>query len=136
MKAKNISSMVIRILVSAALMFLLFYSMLPAVNLRDKNFLVFLILCILIFLVVNFLSYTKDFLQTLGSGRGVQMVKDEETGQFVFRRNSGKRSGVSLGRPLKYGFIAIGLIIILMTVASLLGLQFFNATRYRDLITD
>lgn len=135
MKAKNISSMMIRILVSAALMFLLFYSMLPAVNLRDKNFLVFLILCILIFLVVNFLSYTKDFLQTLGSGRGVQMVKDEETGQFVFRRNSGKRSGVSLGRPLKYGFIAIGLIIILMTVASLLGLQFFNATRYRDLIT-
>lgn len=135
MKAKNISSMVIRILVSAALMFLLFYSMLPAVNLRDKNFLVFLILCILIFLVVNFLSYTKDFLQTLGSGRGVQMVKDEETGQFVFRRNSGKRSGASLGRPLKYGFIAIGLIIILMTVASLLGLQFFNATRYRDLIT-
>lgn len=135
MKAKNISSMVIRILVSAALMFLLFYSMLPAVNLRDKNFLVFLILCILIFLVVNFLSYTKDFLQTLGSGRGIQMVKDEETGQFVFRRNSGKRSGVSLGRPLKYGFIAIGLIIILMTVASLLGLQFFNATRYRDLIT-
>lgn len=135
MKAKNISSMVIRILVSAALMFLLFYSMLPAVNLRDKNFLVFLILCILIFLVVNFLSYTKDFLQTLGSGRGVQMVKDEETGQFVFRRNSEKRSGVSLGRPLKYGFIAIGLIIILMTVASLLGLQFFNATRYRDLIT-
>ena len=135
MKAKNISSMVIRILVSAVLMFLLFYSMLPAVNLRDKNFLVFLILCILIFLVVNFLSYTKDFLQTLGSGRGVQMVKDEETGQFVFRRNSRKRSGVSLGRPLKYGFIAIGLIIILMTVASLLGLQFFNATRYRDLIT-
>lgn len=135
MKAKHISSMVIRILVSAALMFLLFYSMLPAVNLRDKNFLVFLILCILIFLVVNFLSYTKDFLQTLGSGRSVQMVKDEETGQFIFRRSSGKRSGVSLGKPLKYGFIAIGLIIILMTVASLLGLQFFNATRYRDLIT-
>ena len=98
MKAKNISSMVIRILVSAVLMFLLFYSMLPAVNLRDKKFpLSFLILCILIFLVVNFLSYTKDFLQTLGSGRGVQMVKDGGKGQFVFRRNSGKRSGVSLG---------------------------------------
>lgn len=134
MKAKNISSMVIRILVSAALMFLLFYSMLPAVNLKDKNFLVFLILCILIFLVVNFLSYMKDFLQTLGSGRGVQMVKDEETGQFVFRKNSSQKSSVSLGRPLKYGFIAIGIIIILMTAASLMGLQFFNATRYRDLV--
>lgn len=134
MKAKNISSMVIRILVSAALMFLLFYSMLPAVNLKDKNFLVFLILCILIFLVVNFLSYMKDFLQTLGSGRGVQMVKDEETGQFVFRRNSSQKSSVSLGRPLKYGFITIGVIIILMTAASLMGLQFFNATRYRDLV--
>lgn len=135
MKAKNISSMVFRILVSAVLMFLLFYSMLPAVNLKDRNFLVFLILCILIFLVVNFLSYTKDFLQTLGSGRGVQMVRDEETGQFVFRKNSSQKSSVRLGRPLKYGFIAIGLIIIFMTIASLLGLQFFNATRYRDLVT-
>ena len=96
MKAKNISSMVIRILVSAVLMFLLFYSMLPAVNLRDKNFLVFLILCILIFLVVNFLSYTKDFLQTLGSGRGVQMVKDEETGQFVSAETAEKEAASAL----------------------------------------
>lgn len=134
MKARNIPSIIVRILISAVLIFLLFYSMLPAVNPKDKNFFVFLILCILIFLVVNFLSYTKDFLQTLGSGRGVEMVRDETTGQFVFRKSSGKKSRVSMGKPLKYGFIAIGLIIIFMTVASLLGIQFFNATRYRDLI--
>lgn len=53
----------------------------------------------------------------------------------MFRKNSGKKSRVNMGRPLKYGFIAIGIIIIFMAVASLLGIQFFNATRYRDLIT-
>lgn len=135
MKTRNVSSIIVRILISAALIFLLFYSMLPAINPKDKNFFIFLILCILIVLVVNFLSYMKDFLQTLGSGRGVEMVRDETTGQFVFRKNSGKKSRVNMGRPLKYGFIAIGIIIIFMAVASLLGIQFFNATRYRDLIT-
>lgn len=134
MKTRNVSSIIVRVLISAVLIFLLFYSMLPAINPKDKNFFIFLILCILIVLVVNFLSYMKDFLQTLGSGRGVEMVRDETTGQFVFRKNSGRKSPVNMGRPLKYGFIAIG-IIIFMTVASLLGIQFFNATRYRDLIT-
>lgn len=113
MKTRNVSSIIVRILISAALIFLLFYSMLPAINPKDKNFFIFLILCILIVLVVNFLSYMKDFLQTLGSGRGVEMVRDETTGQFVFRKNSGKKSRVNMGRPLKYGFIAIGIIIIL-----------------------
>ena len=135
MKTRNVSSIIVRVLISAVLIFLLFYSMLPAINPKDKNFFIFLILCILIVLVVNFLSYMKDFLQTLGSGRGVEMVRDETTGQFVFRKNSGRKSPVNMGRPLKYGFIAIGIIIIFMTVASLLGIQFFNATRYRDLIT-
>ncbi len=134
MKTRNASSIIVRILISAVLIFLLFYSMLPAINPKDRNFFIFLILCILIVLVVNFLSCMKDFIQTLGSGRGVEMVRDETTGQFVFRRSSGKKSRVNLGRPLNYCFIAIGIIIIFMAVASLLGIQFFNATRYRDLI--
>ena len=112
--------------------------MMPAINLRDKNFLIFLIICILIFLVVNFLTCVKDFLSTVGSGRGgMEMVKDPVTGQFVFRKVQGQaeRPKVSMVKPLKFGFIAIGAIIILMIVASVIGLRLFNASRYRDLIT-
>lgn len=139
MKVKKFSSIISRILISAVLMFLLFYSMLPAINLRDKNFFVFLIICILIFLVVNFLTYVKDFIQNLsaGNGVGVEMVRDPVTGQVVFRKKaqSPAREKVNLGKPLKYGFIAIAIMIVFMVLASALGLRFFNAARYRDLIT-
>lgn len=112
--------------------------MMPAVNLRDKNFLVFLIICILIFLVVNFLTYVKDFLSTVGTGRGgMEMVKDPVTGQFVFRKVQGQteRPKVNMVKPLKFGFIVVGAVIVLMIVASVIGLRLFNASRYRDLIT-
>lgn len=138
MNFKKISSVIVRVLISAVLMFLLFYSMLPAINLHDKNFLVFLIICILIFLVVNFLSYVKDFIGNLSAGRsGMEMVKDPVTGQMVFRKVApqGDRVKINLVKPLKFGFIAIGAIIIIMVVASAVGLRFFNASRYRDLIT-
>ena len=138
MKFKKFSSTVIKVLISAVLMFLLFYSMMPAINLHDKNFFIFLIVCILIFLVVNFLSYVKDFLMNLGSGRGgMEMVRDPATGQMIFRKVQSQqpREKVNLVKPLKFGFIAIGVIIILMVLASASGLRIINASRYRDLIT-
>lgn len=138
MKFKKFSSGIARVIISAVLMFLLFYSMLPAINLHDRNFLIFIIICILIFLVVNFLTYVKDFLANLSAGRGgMEMVKDPVTGQMVFRKvhSDTPRQKINLVKPLKYGFLSIGIIIVLMVVASAVGLRFFNASRYRDLIT-
>lgn len=136
MKIKKVSSMITRIIISAVLMFLLFYSMLPAINLKDRNFIIYLIACIVIFLVVNFLTYVKDFIQNLSSGRGMEMTRDPVTGQIVFRKTPGEnKSRVNMGKPLKYGFIAIAVLIAFMLLASALGLKIFNAGRYRDLIT-
>lgn len=136
MKIKKVSSMITRIIISAVLMFLLFYSMLPAINLKDRNFIIYLIACIVIFLVVNFLTYVKDFIQNLSSGRGMEMTRDPVTGQVVFRKTPGENKGrVNMGKPLKYGFIAIAVLIAFMLLASALGLKIFNAGRYRDLIT-
>lgn len=141
MNAKRITSIISRIVISAILIFLLFYSMLPAINLRDKNFIIFLIACILICLVVNFLSYVKDFIQNMssGGGIGVEMVRDPNTGQVVFRKKAGEpgepqRRKINMSRPIKYGCGAIAILIILMLLASLAGLHVFNAKRYRDLI--
>lgn len=135
MKIKKVSSVITRIIISAVLMFLLFYSMLPAVNLRDKNFIIYLISCILIFLVVNFLTYVKDLIQNLSTGRGMELTRDPVTGQVVFRKVQSENSNkINMGKPLKYGFIAIAALILFMLLASLIGVKLFNAGRYRDLI--
>ena len=98
MKLKKASSILTRIIISAVLMFLLFYSMLPAINLRDRNFIIYLISCIVIFLVVNFLTYVKDFIQNLSSGRGMELTRDPVTGQVVFRKvQSEEKNKINMG---------------------------------------
>ncbi len=136
MKHRQTVSVAGRILVSLALIFLLFYIMLPAVNLHDQNFIIFLIISILIVLVVNFLSYVKNFLSDLGQRRRTVVVgHDPITGAPVYGVNPQEAANpVSLAKPLKYGFILIAVLVVFMALASLIGIKFFNASRYRDLI--
>ena len=137
MKHNKFASVLGRIFVSAILIFLLFYTMLPAINFHDQNFIVFLIISILIVLVVNFLTYVKNFLSTLGQrSRTVVVGQDPITGAPIYGRNPDEPSEpINLAKPLKLGFILIAVLIGFMAVASLVGIQFFNASRYRDLIT-
>ena len=137
MKRNKFASVLGRIFVSAILIFLLFYTMLPAVNFHDQNFIIFLIISILIVLVVNFLTYVKNFLSSLGErNRTVVVGQDPITGAPVYGKNPDQpQEPVNLAKPLKYGFILIAGLIAFMAVASVIGIQFFNASRYRDLIT-
>lgn len=136
MKFKRFSSILGRLVISLLLMFILFYTSLPAINLRDRSFLVYVMFCILIFLGVNFLSYVKNLLKSLSSGQRFGTYQDPVTGQYVFQKNAKpSESKINLGKPLKYGFLIIGVIIIFMIGASVIGHRFFNAARYRDLIT-
>lgn len=125
------------ILISAIIIFLLYYMMLPAINLKSQDFFIFLILSVLIILTVNFITYMKEFLSGLGN-RNVHLERDPYTGQLRFvtspSENGPGTRGRSLAKPLKYGFGFIGLLIIFMMIASLAGIQLLNATRYRDLI--
>ncbi len=139
---KRISSIAGRLLLSLVLMFVLFYTSLPAINIKSRSFFVYVITCILIFLAVNFLGYVKDLIHALGNGRRFGGIyRDPVTGQYVFRRFSGPDEigepsvRTSLGMPLKVGFSIIGILIIFMVGASIAGHRFFNAARYRDLIT-
>ncbi len=137
MNKKHISSAIGRLLISAAAIFLLYYVMLPPVNLKSRDFIVFLILCTLIILTVNFLSCMKSFLSSLGT-RNYRLERDPYTGQFRFGIHDPEESEASgwrsLGKPLKFGFSFIALLVVLMILASVVGMKFFNATRYRDLI--
>lgn len=137
MKKKRFSSILGGILISAIIIFLLYYMMLPAINLKSQDFFIFLILSVLIILTVNFITYMREFLSGLGS-RNLHLERDPYTGQLRFvtspSENGPAAPGRALARPLKYGFGFIGILIIFMMAASLAGIQFFNATRYRDLI--
>lgn len=137
MNKKHIPSIIGRILISAAVIFLLYYMMLPAINPKSQDFFIFLILCIFILLTVNFVTYMKDFLSGLGS-RGYRMERDPNTGRIFFgiheEPDAEPRPRGSLAKPLKYGFTLVAIIIVFMMIATFVGIQFFNATRYRDLI--
>lgn len=137
MNKKHIPSIIGRILISAAMIFLLYYMMLPAINPKSQDFFIFIILCILILLTINFVTYMKDFLSGLGS-RGYRMERDPNTGRIFFGMHEEAdvepRPKGSLAKPLKYGFSLIAIIIVFMVIATFVGIQFFNATRYRDLI--
>ena len=120
---------------TAAIIFLVFYAMLPALNPKSQDFFVFLILCILIFLTVNFISCVKEFLSGFGN-RGIRMERDPLTGRILFHTEDtgSPMTKLPMAKPLKYGFGAIGIIIVFMMIANIIGIPFFNATRYRDLI--
>lgn len=136
MRIKKFFSAFGGILISAVIIFLLYYMMLPAINLKSRDFIVFLILSTLVILTVNFITYMKDFLSGLSS-RSFHLVRDPYTGQIRFeaRDLTGEPAPRrSMAKPLKYGFGFIGILIILMMIASFIGIEFFNATRYRDLI--
>ena len=90
---KKFTSAFGRLLLSAALIFLVFYTMMPAINLHDQDFIVFLIICILIVLAVNFMESILIFLKTVQQNRGVEIVRDPMTVRMVLRRKYADASG-------------------------------------------
>ena len=90
---KKFTSAFGRLFLSAVLIFLVFYTMMPAINLHDQDFIVFLIICILIVLAVNFMESILIFLKTVQQNRGVEIVRDPVTGRMVLRRKYADASG-------------------------------------------
>ena len=138
MKKRSFFSVFGGILISAVIIFLLYYTMLPAINLKSQDFIIFLILSTLIILTVNFITYMKEFLSGLGSRGNVRVRQNPLTGQIQFETEEREPDEVtprrSMARPLKIGFGFIGILVVLMVAATAIGIPFFNATRYRDLI--
>ncbi len=140
MKKRSLFSTFGGLILSAIAIFILFYVMLPPINLKSQEFVTFLIFSTLILLTVNFLNYMKEFLSGFGT-RNVHMERNPYTGMFHFtihphddEENEIPHPKPSLAKPLKFGFGFIALLIALSFLASAIGAQFFNATRYRDLV--
>lgn len=133
-KKTKFGSFMIRLLLSVIVIFVMFYTMLPAVNLRDKNFIVFLILSILVILVVNLPTYVKQFFESLEQGKATVVGQNPVTGEPIYARRPRAKGSVKIARPLKVGFGVIAALIVCMLLAAIIGQRIFNASRYRDLI--
>ena len=139
MKKRSFISSLGGLLLSAVIIFILFYVMLPPINLKSQEFVTFLILSILVLLTVNFLTYMKDFISGFLT-RNIRVERNPYNGMLQFTLNRQEEENeiptpkTPLAKPLKLGFGLIAILIALFFLASALGVQFFNATRYRDLI--
>ncbi|MDO4326554.1 MAG: CvpA family protein [bacterium] len=130
----KIGSVFVRLFVSAVLIFLLFYTMLPAVNFRDRNFLIFLIISIILILLVNMPTYVKQFFESLNQGHGEVIGQNPVTGAPIYAKRPWRMASTKISRPLKIGFGLIFILLVWMAIATVIGQRIFNASRYRDLI--
>ena len=121
----------VRIMISAVLIFLNFYFTLPPLNPRSSAFWTFFITCLLIVVIVNFFTTITEAIQNLMGGQRVRMENDS----VVHVQTDRKVTLSDFGKPILVAGAAILLIIALSLVVSVIGIPFFQAKNYRDLIT-
>ena len=121
---KNPVSVIIRILISLAILFVYYWFKLPALNLRSPDFWNFLIVAIIVFVIVNAFSQIKNALSNL-KGRASGVVSN----------NYEKFSLKSFSKPIIGAIGAVLAIVLFTIIGSAVGAQIFNAKSYNQLIT-
>ena len=113
--------MIIKILISALASFILYWFSLPALNWRSVEFWFFVIEVLVIFIAVNGFAYLLEL------GRALKIV-----GGTKFRAHniSMPKSKIFVGT-----LCVLGAIILFIIGGGIVGMEIFNATSYRDLIT-
>ena len=120
---KKALSVLLKILISAALIFGAFWFTLPALNPKSDGFWSFLVTCVVIVLVVNFGGALINFFRSFKDADGATILEKS------------KRQIKSLGKPIVALLIGIAAIFVFSVVCNVIGAEIFNAASYRDLIT-
>lgn len=120
---KKALSVLLKILICAALIFVAFWFSLPALNPKSDGFWSFLITCVVIVLVVNFGGALINFFRSFKDVKGANLLEKS------------KRQIKSLGKPIIGLVIGIAAILVFSAVCNIIGAEIFNAAAYRDLIT-
>lgn len=117
-------SIIIKILISLAVLFIYYWFKLPALNLRSVEFWQFLIAAIIIFVVVNAFSQIAA---------AIRRIKDRASGEISDTHT--KFSLKNFSKPIIGAVGAVLAIVLFIIIASAAGAQIFNAKRYNQLIT-
>ncbi len=119
MKKQTFSHTLWRILISAILIFALYYVELPPLHLRSKNFWGFLFQCIIILLVINGFAVIRDLFSNiqLDGLRGIHAMNLRQT-----------------SKPFLIGAIALLLIIAIQFIGNFIGHPLLHSRAYTNLI--
>lgn len=105
-----------KILFCAVVIFIAYWFILPPLNIQSSEMWIFLIFCIIFCVVVNAFSQIISLFGTKSS----------------YERRAALKN---VGKPIKIAACTIACILVFSAVASLIGAQIFNASRYVKLIT-
>lgn len=101
----------------------MFWFALPAINLRSGAFWTFLFWALIVIVGVNFTGQLISFFRELKVGKTVRFVP------------SARAAFKSLGIPVLAVLSVFVLMLVSSAVFNVIGLEIFNASRYKDLIT-
>ncbi len=126
MNSKKIMRVIIKILLSAFAIFILFWFKLPAINLRSTDFWEFLGISIVICVVINAFSQIIGF---------IKQFSDNSKKGFRVEGEKTKFSLKNFSKPIVGAVGAVIAIALFSAIASLIGCEMFNAGSYNKLIT-
>lgn len=121
MKNRFIKSLV-KWLVSLVVIALMYWIMLPPINIKSREFLSFLTFSVIVCVVINAFSQLVDFIKN---------TSNADTKVLGLPKLNLK----SIGKPIKFALIIILAIVVLSGIASVIGAEIFNAKGYNQLIT-
>ncbi len=133
-KKKKVSTRIIEAILTLLIIAVLYYLLLPPINLHSKDFVTFLALSIVIILVVNFMGDLRNLFVMLATGTS-HMERDPMTGQVRRVPNEEPAEPLHVSRPVLIGVGVLLALIILYLIANVIGSEIFNAKRYRDLVS-
>lgn len=120
MKNKVLKS-IIKWLICAVIIFIGFWFMLPPLNIRSSEFWSFIIFCIIVCLLINAFSQITSFFKCADTKR----LYSKEERRTVFK---------NVGKPVKAVLIVFVCIAAFYLIATVIGAEIFNASRYVKLI--
>ena len=109
-------------LISLVVIALMYWFMLPPINIKSREFLSFLTFSVIVCVVINAFSQLVDFIKN---------TSNSDTKVLGLPRINLR----SIGRPIKFALIVILAIVVLSAAASVIGAEIFNAKRYNQLLT-
>lgn len=122
----NVFKVILKWLICAVIIFLGFWFVLPPLNPRSGEMWGFLVFCIAVCVIVNAFSQIISLFSLIKNDHGIYRIGSKED-----RRQALKK----IGKPFKFAVLTVVCIIILSAVASVVGAQIFNASRYEKLIS-
>ena len=127
MKKSSVKFIILKVILSIIAVFLLFWFSLPALNVRSHEFWSFVMTSIIICVVINAFSSVLALL------KGLDRFNKSKT--YIEGETKEKFSIKKFGKPFVVTAIIFVVLVACSFVFNIIGSEFFNATRYRDLIT-